>query len=132
MHPDEWKADLATFELDRFFVFRKCDGWLGRWLSSNGPEVDDEILTFLNTCSVVGAGGKLGMNAGTLNNPIAHGALYTGLHLETEKPEDLVALCAKQMSDFDPAVSLPPSAASLGSCQPSCLPAQHHPIRKGC
>src|ERR1700722_12738547 len=74
MHQDKWKADLATRELDRFFVFRKCDGWLGRWLGSNGPEVDEEILVVLNTCCVVGAGGKLGMNAGTLNNPIAHGA----------------------------------------------------------
>lgn len=122
MHPDDWEADLATPDLDRFFVCRRSVGWLGRWLGSSGPEIDDQILAFLNTCSAYGSAGFLGQNTGTLSKPIAYGGLYTGLHLETPRPEVLAGLCRDRISLDDPdggpesdQVS-PPSPGSRGIC----------------
>ena len=56
MHEDkkEWQSDLATRERDAFFVCSKRDEWQGRWLGRHGPEIDEEILVFLKTCSVHG------------------------------------------------------------------------------
>jgi hypothetical protein len=119
MHPEDWPADLATPDLDRFFVCRQTDGWLGRWLGSSGPVIDNEILAFLNGCSAYGSAGYLGQNTGTLSNPIAYGALYTGLHLETPNPEDLADMCRDRISregEQDPDPAPPGSAASQGGC----------------
>jgi hypothetical protein len=122
MHAADWKADLASPDLDRFFVCCQGNGWLGRWLGSIGPEIDSEIVAFFNTCSVYGSAGCLGQNTGTLKNPIAYGRLYTGLHLETDKPEVLVEMCGARMRSDDFPVALdsiltPPRRASApGNC----------------
>lgn len=99
IHADEWVNDLATFDHDRFFVCAEPTGWLGRWLGQHGPAINGEILAFLKRCPVYGKAKKeaLGTNSGTLKKPIAHGKLYTGLHLETNRPEKLIALCNQQM-----------------------------------
>lgn len=121
MHPEDWVADLATPDLDRFFVCRQRNGWLGRWLGPSGPEVDNEILAFLNKCSAYGPAGYLGQNTGTLSNPIAYGGLYTGLHLETPNPQDLVGRCRNRIwpdtpdggSDLGPAPPHLPGAPGI-------------------
>jgi hypothetical protein len=122
MHWDDWAADLETLDLDRFFVCHESDGWLGRWLGSSGPEIDDEILAFLNTCPAYGSAGYLVQNTGTLINPVAYGRLYTGLHLETRHPEVLVGLCHNWISPDEPdgrsgsGPAPPPSSDSRGIC----------------
>jgi hypothetical protein len=89
MHAKDWKADLATRDLDAFFVCAQRSGWQGRWLGPWGPEIDAEILAFLRTCSVHGASGCLSPQNrdATLQNRVAHGHLYTGLHFETDQAE---------------------------------------------
>jgi hypothetical protein len=126
MHASDWQTDLPSRRLDRFFVFRECDGWLGRWLGPSGPEVDDEIVEFLNTCTAFGAVGELGANTGTVSKPIAYGGLTTGLHLETDAPEALLALCRARMSDFDPDVERTPVPRHPGTCRRLSPP---HPRR---
>lgn len=122
-HPEEWKADIKTFDLDRFFVCEQGAGWRGRWLGPHGPEIDREILAFLKTCSVHGAPGRLGRNTGTRSNPIAWGRLFTGLHLETEQPEQLLKLCAARMRVDDlegllESVETPqPETRNSGTCR---------------
>lgn len=100
MHEDDWEADLWTRDLDAFFVCTQQNGWLGRWLGSYGPEIDAEILDFLQTCSVHGAAGRLSTRNqdATLKNPIAHGRLYTGLHLETDQAEQFLKLCDARLA----------------------------------
>jgi hypothetical protein len=95
MHASDWQQDLASEDLDAFFVCAPQSGWVGRWLGKNGPEVNDDILQFLKECSVHGPTGQLSAtnSQATLCIPIAYGKLYRGLHLETKWPEDLVALC---------------------------------------
>ena len=108
MHEDKkkWQRDLATCERDAFFVCSKRDDWLGRWLGRHGPEIDEEILIFLKTCSVHGASRLLihNINA-TLSRPIAYGGRSIGLHLETNQPEALIKLCRDRItakpSDLD-------------------------------
>ena len=115
MHSDDWEADLATPDLDRFFVCHPSNSWIGRWLGPAGPAVDDQILAFLNACSVYGSAGYLGQNTGTLSNPIAYGGLYTGLHLETPRPEVLVDICHGRISPDDEPDAGPGTARSPGS-----------------
>jgi len=90
MHPNDWKQDLATPDLDAFFVCTEGKKWLGRF----GPDIDNEILDFLKGCSVHNKTGMLKEynHDTTLANPIAYGRLYTGLHLETDKPKKLMNL----------------------------------------
>ncbi len=99
-HATTWVRDLASRwfdagELDAFFVCSPADGYVGRWLGERGPEVDDAILRFLKTCSVHGVSvhGTTKNRDATLNRPIVHGGLCKGLHLETDEPERLLALC---------------------------------------
>lgn len=100
MHEDDWPADLAREELDAFFVCSKSKpyDWRGRWLGKYGPEVDNEILRFLKKCTVHGktVGGAQNSDA-TIEKPIRHGNLYTGLHLETDQAETLIELCNFRM-----------------------------------
>ena len=105
MHVDRWKKDLASPDLDRFFVCSPQSGCVGRWLAEFGPEVDDEILRFLKTCSVHGQPGELRRtnDDATLRNPIAYRGpsgkfLYTGLHLESNRPKVLLRLCESRMT----------------------------------
>lgn len=100
MHADDWEADLATRDRDAFFVCTTSAEWKGRWLGPYGPEVDDEILAFLQTCCVYGNAGFLSATNtdATIQHPIAHGGLYTGLHLETDEPEVLVEMCDARMT----------------------------------
>ena len=99
-HEDGWEKDLKTQDLDAFFIFSLANDCIGRWLGEYGPEVEEEMLTFLRTCSVHGEVGKLSENNldGTIRNPIARGGLYRGLHLETDEPEQLIALCQIRMA----------------------------------
>jgi len=99
MHRKSWESDLAPRERDAFLVSSPRSGDLGCWLGEFGPVVDGEILAFFKTCSVHGFTGHLSDNntGGSKRNPIAYGGLYTGLHLETNKPEALVSLCEAQM-----------------------------------
>jgi hypothetical protein len=102
MHADDWEKDLASTRLDRFFVCRQRNVWLGSWLGSRGPKIDDEILAFLKTCSVYGPDGYRGENSdATFETPICIGSLFRGLHLETDKPENLLALCKTRLTSED-------------------------------
>ena len=105
MHADRWQKDLASLDLDAFFVCSPQTGCVGRWLGRFGPKIDGEILDFLKTCSVHGEPGELSQanNAATLRNPIVHrgplgGLLFRGLHLETSRPEVLLGLCETRMA----------------------------------
>lgn len=95
MHTKKWKADLRTKELDAFFVCKKPDGILGKWLGANGPELNENIMKILQNSSVHGKSGKLCSQnlEATKKNPVRYGDLFTGLHLETAEPENLVNLC---------------------------------------
>ena len=128
IHEDKWENDLASRDLDAFFVCSRRDGCVGRWLGRFGTEVDEETLDFLKTCSVHGISGMLSPRAkdATLRNPIAHGKLYRGLHLETSEPKTLVALCKTRMAsaiDHLARVSVPTRGdtrrPSCGGCRPS-------------
>lgn len=100
MHEKEWERDLASPELDAFFICFRRDGWRGRWLGASGPKIDDGILAFLKTCSLHGRSGMLNAQNthATLRNPICRGRLYTGLHLETDEPERLLRLCGARIT----------------------------------
>jgi hypothetical protein len=97
MHRNRWKADLRTDDLDAFFVCKKPNGILGKWLGRSGPEITQEILEALRKCSVHGKAGELSthnMDA-TKQYPVRFNNLFTGLHLETGDAEYLVNLCKK-------------------------------------
>lgn len=107
IHADKWQGDLASPELDAFFVCSAEDGIVGRWLGERGPEVDEIILELLKTCSVHGRSGLLSEENrdATVDCPIVHwgerGRLCTGLHLETNEPERLLALCTARADPDD-------------------------------
>jgi hypothetical protein len=98
MHAKDWQSDLATPEMDAFFVCCERMDWQGRWLGVCGPEIDNGLLDFLKTCSVHGLKGPLSEQNiyADLHHPIRHlgskGFLYAGLHLETNQPEALLKL----------------------------------------
>lgn len=94
MHPSDWDRDLRDESLDAFFVCHSAVGWQGTWLGPRGPLVDDAILEFLRTCEVHGRSGLLRPrnDQATLGNPVAHGGLHVGLHLETVRPHVLSGL----------------------------------------
>jgi hypothetical protein len=100
-HEANWKADLKSRDLDAFFVCAERQRWLGRWLGEDGPEIDDELLAFVKTCSVYGVGGlRSARNAsGIKSKPIRHGGLSRGLHLETRNAEELISLCNVRMKN---------------------------------
>jgi len=123
MHEDTWEDDLASRELDAFFVCAERSGCVGQWLGKNGPELNQDILDFLRTCSVHGSAGELSSrnDDATRQKPIAHGGLYTGLHLETNRPERLVSLCEAAVPTLPEDAETPmrlPSACSgrRGAC----------------
>jgi hypothetical protein len=93
-HPDSWRSDLRTPELDVFFVCERAEGVLGQWLGPSGPVLSADILRFLRGCNVHGGGGAcLGKNSfATESAPVAFGRLYRGLHLETDDPKGLLRL----------------------------------------
>jgi len=108
MHGDDWEADLASRELDAFFVCSEADGIAGRWLGASGPENRGEILEFLKTCSVHGRNTPQGVQNkhASINKPIVYrgpkgGDLMTGLHAETDAPEVLLELCNQFLSPDD-------------------------------
>lgn len=96
-HPDNWRADIRTPELDVFFVCDEATACSGRWLGADGPAVSGRLLGFLRTCEVWGRAGKLanGNAAATEDAPIRHGRLYTGLHLEATHPVELAELVCR-------------------------------------
>lgn len=94
IHADRWQRDLATPQLDAFFLCEPAEPVLGRWLGPAGPEVAGAVLDFLRGCRVHGQTGLLSETnaAATARTPIRHGRLFTGLHLETDRPESLLEL----------------------------------------
>ena len=120
MHANNWESDLATRNLDAFFVCDRADGWLGRWLGRQGPEIDDELLAFLRTCAVYGQVGRLSSaNRGaSKTRPVCHGGLCTGLHLETDNPEGLLDLCRVRLAGApQPATTQPARQSRSRECE---------------
>ncbi len=98
-HRKRWERDFASPNLDRFFICCPKIGGLP-WLGASGPEIDDEILAFLNNCDVFGPGSRtLGRNEGKKKNPIAFGRFFRGIHLETRKPKELLKLCRARINN---------------------------------
>lgn len=95
MHTKKWKADLRSEELDAFFVCKESDGILGKWLGANGPELNENIMKILKNSSLHGKCRDLSTKnlEATIEYPIRHGNLFTGLHLETTEYKELVKLC---------------------------------------
>jgi hypothetical protein len=124
MHETDWRSDLATPEMDAFFVCSRRVDWQERWLGVYGPEIDNGLLDFLKTCSVHGVKGMLSEQNiyATLRCPIAYGCLYRGLHLETNQPEALLKLLGARMtakpSDLDRLPVPKPSGGRSGG--PGC------------
>jgi hypothetical protein len=105
-HCEDWDHDLTSADQDAFFVCSEPEGCCGHWLGASGPEIDTDILEFLTACSVHGSAGPLAVRNehATRATPIAHrgpkgGLLTVGLHLETQKPEGLLELCAARWPD---------------------------------
>jgi len=123
----KWQRDLATPERDAFFVCGDRVDWQGRWLGKRGPEIDDEILSFLKTCSVhkVNLLSKQNKDA-IISDPIRHrgpkGFGNIGLHLETSQPEALLELMGARTtakaSDLDRLPLPQPSTGRSGG--PRC------------
>jgi hypothetical protein len=108
IHEDRWDSDLAEPELDRFFICSERNGSIGGWLGSSGAAINNEILSFINDveeCSLYGfnpsrmRSSLLGRNMGTFDYPIAHGRRYTGLHIETVRPEQFIQICRQSSAD---------------------------------
>jgi hypothetical protein len=103
-HANSWRTDIRTPELDVFFVFDRAKKCEGRWLGRDGPVVRAEILEFLRSCAVYGKAGLLSPTnqSATETAPVKHGRLYTGLHLETNDPTQLLRLvCDGRISGYD-------------------------------
>lgn len=114
-HEGRWDRDLARPDLDRFFVCSPPAGWRNRWMGAEGPVVDEPILGFFNRCMVFGQSASgTSRNAGTPTAPIANGRMYRGLHLETPRPHELLALCEKRVPE-----SFAPNPGSPGGASPS-------------
>jgi hypothetical protein len=122
MHSNSWEADLASRELDAFFVCSAPDSCVGRWLGASGPEIGGDILEFLKKCSVHGPRipiGALNKHA-SVNKPVVYrgpkgGDLTTGLHAETNTPEDLLDLCTQFMSSNERHVDHRPTRLCCGT-----------------
>jgi hypothetical protein len=103
-HQTSWAKDLPYEKLDRCFI---CDPIFDSpWLGTSGPVVTGEILSFLRSCRVYGQSVENESNHfASESTPVCYrrndmsGPLYTGLHLETDKPEVLIALFQKTMPD---------------------------------
>ena len=118
-HESRWVRDLARPDLDRFFVCRPPEGARNRWMGAAGPIVDAEVLEFFNRCMVFGQSASgTSRNTGTPTAPIANGRMYRGLHLETPRPDALLALCEKRVTgSFPPTHASPPGLSpSRGGC----------------
>lgn len=97
-HTDSWKKDIPTKQHDRCFI---CEPVITElpWLGGKGPATSGRILNFLKSCELWGSNIHAQLNGwATEVQPIIYqrdelgGRLYTGLHLETDKPEQLVNL----------------------------------------
>jgi hypothetical protein len=93
-HADRWRNDLRTPDLDAFFACESAGACVGKWLGVSGPPIQGELLDFLRGCSVHGNVGQLALSNASASEttPVKHGRLFTGLHLETSKPEELLEL----------------------------------------
>ncbi len=127
VHADRWERDLASPDLDAFFVCSPGDGPVGCWLGERGPEVDEEIVELLKTCSLHGQAGLLSEENrdATVEYPIRYygpdgGPLDTGLHLETNKPERLLELCTARAEldrgSLDTVPRIPPVKPRTREC----------------
>lgn len=119
-HPNDWRADLRTPELDAFYVCEPFGDCIGRWFGANGPTLHGKLLEFLRTCEVWGKAGLLSRSnrAATVAAPIRHGQLYTGLHLETDRPNELASLiCDGRPAQGQAIESSPPLRATR--CTPT-------------
>jgi hypothetical protein len=106
MHEDGWEDDLGTRDLDAFFVCTQRNGGLGDWLGRHGPEIDPDILSFLQTCGLHGTSvpPNTRNEDATLKYPVAYKSPHTGnfswrgLHLETDQAEQLLKRCDARMA----------------------------------
>jgi hypothetical protein len=114
----EWRSDFPTPDSDAFFVCAAAVPSLPCWLGEGGPAVEGEVLDFLRGCKVYGQSPlPLGRNSdATETAPVRHGALFKGLHLETDHPKSLLALLARTAAKIEP-----PSVASKRP-SPGCRP----------
>jgi hypothetical protein len=125
-HEEKWEADLASRELDAFFVCENPEGCVGCWFGAAGPEVDEEIVAFLRTCSVHGRNIPAGATNthASVNKPVVYrgptgGELTPGLHAETDEPDVLIDLCEKLFGLEDRRIehrSVPRHGDASGGC----------------
>jgi hypothetical protein len=118
-HADNWRADLRTPDLDAFFACDRASGPLGAWLGASGPTLAEPLMEFLRTCSVWGNAGKLRDDnpSATVNIPVRHGGLFTGLHLETDRPDQLIRLVCGASIDPKPPSQRNGRARAASRCQ---------------
>jgi len=122
-HEDRWRKDIQTLDLDAFFVCEPAGACTGRWLGRAGPAVNGDILRFLRSCSVHGNVGKLAErnDRATETRPVSYRKLFTGLHLETDRPEQLLALVCRNVPKGGPSATRAAVKASSRSCEPRKL-----------
>jgi len=103
-HPDAWRSDICVPELDAFFVFEPGTVCVGKWLGRAGPAIRGKILEFLRTSLHGRAGRQLSATnaAATENLPVRYKGFYTGLHLETDAPGQLLRLVCHRFSTMSP------------------------------
>lgn len=102
IHQNRWQKDLASEELDAFFVGARARSWRNRWLGKVGPQVSQDVVNLLNRSPVYGAAGLLAeANQGTVRNPIAYGRFYSGLHVELSEPRALLRWMERALAGTD-------------------------------
>jgi hypothetical protein len=108
MHPEDWRSDIRTPDHDAFFVCQGGRSALGPWLGATGPAIKGEILAFLQSCAVYGAGLLSASNlSATETNPVSYRRLNTGLHLETPKPCEFLKLVLRSTTHRTPTKEAP-------------------------
>jgi hypothetical protein len=129
-HADRWRNDLRTPDLDAFFACESAGACVGKWLGAAGPPIQGDLLDFLRGCSVHGNVGELATSnsAASETTPVKHGRLFTGLHLETTRPEKLLDLVCGHVKSHGES---PPTARALRSQPRSCEPRKSR-VRRGC
>ena len=134
IHADRWCNDLRTQDLDAFFVCEPQEACVGRWLGRLGPIIGGEILEFLRLCAVYGNTGRLsGSNlAATERKPIGYGGLYTGLHLETTQPTELVKLVCRGIVSMPNAEAAHSQFRKVTQSSTSTCGRRRRVVRRGC
>lgn len=123
IHATDWHADLRSPERDAFFVFEPAANCAGRWLGAAGPAINGAILEFLRQCAVFGARRLSEDNqSATETAPVRYHRLYTGLHLETDRPERLMTLVCAQVLPVAAGTARSVEATTTKGCVCGSLP----------